>query len=289
MAPHITTASSYLFVPANRPERYAKALESGADAVIVDLEDAVALPQKEEARATLARWLRGNGPQLRLWVRINAADTVWHGDDLLTFSALSMAGIVLPKAEEAKTLSSIARRLGPGRGLIALIESAAGLAAMREIAAVPGVQRLAFGSIDAQVDLGMQCGPEEEELMHFRMEMVMVSRLAGIAPPIDGVTTDFNDDAFLARMVQRARRMGFGAKLCIHPKQVGVVNSAFCATAEELAWARRVLEAAARSAGAAIAVDGRMVDRPVMMRAQAIVQEAGERALRLAGAAAAQS
>jgi len=186
MAPHITTASSYLFVPANRPERYAKALESGADAVIVDLEDAVALPQKEEARATLARWLRGNGPQPRLWVRINAADTVWHGDDLLTFSALSMAGIVLPKAEEAKTLSSIARRLGPGRGLIALIESAAGLAAMREIAAVPGVQRLAFGSIDAQVDLGMQCGPEEEELMHFRMEMVMASRLAGIAPPIDG-------------------------------------------------------------------------------------------------------
>lgn len=275
MAPHITTASSYLFAPANRPERYAKALESGADAVIVDLEDAVALPQKEEARATLARWLRGNGPQPRLWVRINAADTVWHGDDLLTFSALSMAGIVLPKAEEAKTLSSIARRLGPGRGLIALIESAAGLAAMREIAAVPGVQRLAFGSIDAQVDLGMQCGPEEEELMHFRMEMVMASRLAGIAPPIDGVTTDFNDDAFLARMVQRARRMGFGAKLCIHPKQVEGVRRGFMPGEQELAWAEEVMAAVRASDGGAISLKGKMIDKPVILQAEKFLHQAG--------------
>ncbi|MDR6739100.1 citrate lyase subunit beta/citryl-CoA lyase [Herbaspirillum sp. 1173] len=275
MAPHIATASSYLFVPANRPERYAKALESGADAVIVDLEDAVALPQKEEARATLARWLRGNGPQPRLWVRINAADTVWHGDDLLTFSALSMAGIVLPKAEEAKTLSAIARRLGPGRGLIALIESAAGLAAMREIAAVPGVQRLAFGSIDAQVDLGMQCGPEEEELMHFRMEMVMASRLAGIAPPIDGVTTDFNDDAFLARMVQRARRMGFGAKLCIHPKQVEGVRRGFMPGEQELAWAEEVMAAVRTSDGGAISLKGKMIDKPVILQAEKFLHQAG--------------
>ncbi|MCO4856073.1 CoA ester lyase [Herbaspirillum sp. WGmk3] len=275
MAPHITTASSYLFVPANRPERYVKALESGADAVIVDLEDAVALPQKEEARATLARWLRGNGPQPRLWVRINAADTVWHGDDLLTFSALSMAGIVLPKAEEAKTLSAIARRQGPGRGLIALIESAAGLAAMREIAAVPGVQRLAFGSIDAQVDLGMQCGPEEEELMHFRMEMVMASRLAGIAPPIDGVTTDFNDDAFLARMVQRARRMGFGAKLCIHPKQVEGVRRGFMPGEQELAWAEEVMAAVRASDGGAISLKGKMIDKPVILQAEKFLHQAG--------------
>lgn len=275
MAPHITTASSYLFVPANRPERYERALESGADAVIVDLEDAVALPQKEEARATLARWLRGNGPQPRLWVRINAADTVWHGDDLLTFSALSMAGMVLPKAEDPKTLSAIARRLGPGRGLIALIESAAGLAAMREIAAVPGVQRLAFGSIDAQVDLGMQCGPEEEELMHFRIEMVMASRLAGIAPPIDGVTTDFNDDALLTRMVQRARRMGFGAKLCIHPRQVEAVRRGFMPSEQELVWAEEVMAAVRASDGGAISLKGKMIDKPVILQAEKFLHQAG--------------
>ena len=275
MAPHITTASSYLFVPANRPERYERALESGADAVIVDLEDAVALPQKEEARATLARWLRGNGPQPRLWVRINAADTVWHGDDLLTFSALSMAGIVLPKAEDPKTLSAIARRLGPGRGLIALIESAAGLAAMREVAAVPGVQRLAFGSIDAQVDLGMQCGLEEEELMHFRIEMVMASRLAGIAPPIDGVTTDFNDDALLTRMVQRARRMGFGAKLCIHPRQVEAVRRGFMPSEQELVWAEEVMAAVRASDGGAISLKGKMIDKPVILQAEKFLHQAG--------------
>lgn len=275
MAPPISTASSYLFVPANRPERYARALESGADAVIVDLEDAVAPSQKEEARATLARWLQGNGPQPRLWVRINAADTEWHGDDLLTFSAPSIAGIVLPKAQEASTLTSIARRLGPGCGLIALIESAAGLAAMREIAAVPGIQRLAFGSIDAQVDLGMQCGPEEEELMHLRVEMVMASRLAGIAPPIDGVTTDFNDDAFLARMVQRARRLGFGAKLCIHPRQVAVVRRGFMPGEKELAWAEEVMAAVRASDGGAISLKGRMIDKPVILQAEQLLRAAG--------------
>lgn len=275
MAPQIATASSFLFVPANRPERYAKALASGADAVIVDLEDAVALPQKEQARETLARWLREQGPQPRLWVRINAADTVWHGEDLMTFSALSMAGIVLPKAEEPKNLSAIARRLGPGRGLIALIESAAGLAAMREIAAVPGVQRLAFGSIDTQVDLGMQCGPEEEELTHFRIEMVMASRLGGIAPPIDGVTTDFNDDAFLARMVQRARRLGFGAKLCIHPRQVEGVRRGFMPSEQELAWAGAVMAAVRASDGGAISLEGKMIDKPVILQAEKFLHQAG--------------
>lgn len=275
MAPHIATASSYLFVPANRPERYAKALASGTDAVIVDLEDAVALPQKEAARAMLAHWLQANGPQPRLWVRINAADTVWHGDDLLTFAAHPIAGIVLPKAEDPKALSAIARRLGAGRGLIALIESAAGLAAMRAIAAVPGVQQLAFGTIDAQVDLGMQCGPEEEELMHFRVEMVLASRLGGIAPPIDGVTTTFDDAAFLARMVQRARRLGFGAKLCIHPRQVETVRRGFMPSEAELVWAQEVMQAVRESDGGAISLKGKMIDRPVILQAEKFLHQAG--------------
>lgn len=275
MAPHIASASSFLFVPANRPERYAKALASGADAVIVDLEDAVALPQKEQARQVLAHWLRQQGPQPRLWVRINAADTVWHDDDLASFAALSIAGIVLPKAEQAKGLSAIARRLGPGRGLIALIESAAGLAAMREIAAVPGVKRLAFGSIDAQVDLGMQCGPEEEELTHFRLEMVMASRLGGIAPPIDGVTPDFNDDALLEHVVARARRLGFGAKLCIHPRQVAAVRRGFMPSQDELAWAGAVMAAVQASDGGAISLDGKMIDRPVILQAEKFLRQAG--------------
>ena len=146
---------------------------------------------------------------------------------------------------------------------------------MREIAAVPGVQRLAFGSIDAQVDLGMQCGPEEEELMHLRVEMVMASRLAGIAPPIDGVTTDFNDHAFLARMVQRARRLGFGAKLCIHPRQVAVVRRGFMPGEKELAWAEEVMAAVRASDGGAISLKGRMIDKPVILQAEQFLRAAG--------------
>lgn len=271
-------ASSYLFVPANRPERYAKALDSGADAVIVDLEDAVAAPYKEAARETLSRWLAGPGgwaSQARLWVRINAADTVWHDQDLLTFSALPVAGIVLPKAEDAAGVGAVAGVLRPGSGLIALIESAAGLAAMRQIAAVPGVQRLAFGSIDAQLDLGMQCGPEEEELLSLRVEMVLASRLAGIAAPVDGVTPGFDDEALLARMVQRARRLGFGAKLCIHPRQVEVVRRSFLPSEQELAWAAEVMAAVRASDGGAISLKGRMIDRPLILQAEQFLRQVG--------------
>jgi len=270
-------ASSYLFVPANRPERYAKALDSGADAVIVDLEDAVAVAHKEAARETLARWLRERGgpeTQARLWVRINATDAVWHAQDLLTFSALSIAGIVLPKAEDAALVAAVAGALRPGSGLITLIESAAGLAAMRQIAAVPGVLRLAFGSIDAQLDLGMQCGPEEEELLSLRVQMVLASRLAGIAAPIDGVTPGFDDAALLARMVQRARRLGFGAKLCIHPRQVDVVRRGFLPSEQELAWAAEVMAAVRASDGGAISLKGRMIDRPLILQAEQFLRQA---------------
>ncbi|NUU01872.1 HpcH/HpaI aldolase/citrate lyase family protein [Herbaspirillum robiniae] len=276
MAARVAAASAYLFVPANRPDRYAKALDSGADAVIVDLEDAVALPLKEQARATLAQWIRDNGPQPRLWVRVNAADTVWHADDVAAFAALPLAGIVLPKAEDPKAVGAIAARLPQGSGVIALIETATGLADMRQIARVPGVARLAFGSIDAQVDLGMQCGPEEEELLHLRVEMVLASRLAGIAPPVDGVTTAFDDEAFLAKMVLRARRLGFGAKLCIHPKQVAGVKQGFMPTPAELAWAREVMTAVRASDGGAISLNGKMVDRPVIMQAEKFLHQAGE-------------
>lgn len=276
MSSAVTAASTYLFVPANRPERYAKALASGADAVIVDLEDAVAVPSKEEARSTLAQWIGDNGPQPRLWVRVNAADTTWHDEDVDAFAPLPIAGIVLPKAEDPKAVAAIAQRVLPGRGVIALIESAAGLAAMRQIAAVPGVLRLAFGSIDAQVDLGMQCDAEESELLHFRVEMVMASRLAGIAAPIDGVTTTFEDMDFLAQAVLRARRIGFGAKLCIHPKQVAEVRKGFMPTPQELVWAREVMAAVRQSDGGAISLHGKMIDKPVIMLAEKFLHQSGE-------------
>lgn len=274
---------SFLFVPANRPDRFDKALACGADAVVIDLEDAVPPDNKTEARHAVASWLAAHH---RVIVRINAADTPWFKDDLALARLPGVAGIMLPKTERIDEVFSVSC-IGAGTAVFPMIETAAGLHNVHTIARAQGVQRLVFGSIDFQLDLGIS--GDELELLPYRAQLVMASRLARLGAPIDGVSTSIDDQAALAADTLRSRRLGFGAKLCIHPKQVGAVNAAFCATAEELAWARRVLEAAARSAGAAVAVDGRMVDRPVMMRAQAIVQEAGERALRLAGAAAAQS
>jgi citrate lyase subunit beta/citryl-CoA lyase len=137
---------------------------------------------------------------------------------------------------------------------------------------VKGVARLAFGSIDFQFDLGIE--GDDEELLYFRSMLVLASRVAGLTAPIDGVTVALDDDAKLHADTLRARRFGFGAKLCIHPRQVASVNAGFRPTAVEVAWATRVLAAAREANGAAVAVDGKMVDRPVILRAQRIVDDA---------------
>lgn len=264
---------TYLFVPADRPERYAKALATGAGAVIVDLEDAVAPDAKAAARDALASWLaRTPAPVL---VRVNAADTAWFADDLALCGHAAVAGVVLPKAERRADLAH-ASAIAAGKRLYPLIETAAGFDAMRTLAGAPGVERLVFGSIDFQVDLGIDGEGEGDELLCFRSQLVLVSRLAGIRAPVDGVSTAIDDAATLRADAERARRLGFGAKLCIHPKQVDVVNRAFLPSDAERDWARRVLDAAARAGGAAVAVDGKMVDKPVMLRAQAILDETGD-------------
>jgi citrate lyase subunit beta/citryl-CoA lyase len=144
---------------------------------------------------------------------------------------------------------------------------------MREIAVLDKVQRLMFGSLDLQLDLGMQCDADETELAHFRMELVLASRLAGIAPPVDGVCVGLDDEAALASAVARAKRMGFRAKLCIHPRQLAVVNQGFLPALEELVWARKIVAAVSESGGAAISVDGKMVDAPVIALAQRLLAE----------------
>ena len=259
---------SLLFVPGSRPERFDKALAAGASAVILDLEDAVALSDKERARESVRAWLT---PAHRVVVRVNAADTPWFEADLALAALPGVAGLMLPKAERPEPLAA-ALHAG-AKALLPLIESAAGFAALGTIAAAPGVASLVFGSIDFQVDLGMR-DAREDELLPFRLQLVLASRLAGIAPPVDGVSTAIDDEAQLRDDVLRARRLGFGGKLCIHPRQVAGVNRWLAPSEEEQAWARRVLDAAAASGGAAIAVDGKMVDKPVLMRAEAILREA---------------
>ncbi len=260
---------AWLFVPGHRAERFDKALACGADRVIVDLEDAVAPADKPAAREALSAWIATTAA--RVAVRVNAADTAWFADDLALADAASVAVVVLPKAEDPAVVAHVAARRH-GLAVVPLIESAAGFAAVRAIAVVPGVERLAFGHIDFQVDLGMRDADEADFLPH-RCEVVLASRLANIAPPLDGVTVAIDDPARLAADVARARRLGFGGKLCIHPKQVGAVRAGFAPSSAEVAWAQRVLDADARSGGAAVAVDGKMVDRPVILRARAILRE----------------
>jgi citrate lyase subunit beta/citryl-CoA lyase len=264
-------ARSYLFVPGDRPDRFDKALAAGADAVIVDLEDAVAPERKDAARTAIGNWLCAGKP---IVLRINADTSEWFDADLQLARAPGVAGILLPKAERIdRALQAICA--ATGKYLLPQIETAQGFANARALAAAHGVQRLLFGTLDFQLDLGID--GEGDELAYHRSEMVLVSRLAGIQPPVDGPCTALDDAAQLTADARRAKRMGFGGKLCIHPKQVAHVNAAFAPSADELTWARRVMAAAAESKGAAVALDGRMVDRPVILRAEQIIREAARR------------
>ncbi len=258
---------SYLFVPGSRPDRFAKACAAGADAVVIDLEDSVAAGDKPNARAAVAAWLTPAQPVL---VRVNVATSEWFGEDLKLGGKPGIIGVLLPKSERIEDIRTVTEHFGPAVPVLLQIETAQGFSNAQEMAGAKGVERLLFGSIDFQLDLGMAA--EEDELLYFRSRIVLVSRLAGIQSPVDGVTTDIHSPECVRADTLRARRLGFGGKMCIHPKQVPVVNECFAPTAEEEAWARRVEEASLAVHGGATSVDGKMVDRPVLARAEKILR-----------------
>jgi citrate lyase subunit beta/citryl-CoA lyase len=258
---------SLLFVPGDRPERFDKAAASGAHEIILDLEDAVAPAAKAGARDAVARWLDG-GRQAQ--VRVNGWQTPWFDDDLALLRTLPSATPMLPKAD-AESLAAAAAAL-PQRHVVALLETARGWRDLRAVAALPGVARIAFGSIDFEAETGI--ADDGDALTAVRTQIVLESRAAGLAAPIDGVSLAFDDEDALRGQALRARRFGFGGKLCIHPRQVAPVNDAWRPSAEELAWAGRVLAAFQASGGGVTTVDGKMVDKPVVERARQILSEA---------------
>ncbi|PUE33581.1 CoA ester lyase [Limnohabitans sp. Jir72] len=269
----LALARSFLFVPGNRPERFAKALASGADAVIIDLEDAVPLDAKDAARTALRNaWTAFDAAErARLLVRVNPAGTPWHAADLAALGSLpGLGALMLPKAENAQQVEHAF--MASGVPVLPLIESAEGVGQMDAMARAPGVLRLGLGHIDLQVDLSMSCGPDEAELAPIRVALVVASRRAGLPAPVDGVTTATIDADVLARDAQRSRRFGFAAKLCIHPAQVAGVHQALAPTEPECAWAERVLAAEVQAQGGAFSVDGKMVDPPVLLLARQILQ-----------------
>lgn len=278
---------SYLFVPADRPERYGKALASGADAVIIDLEDAVAPEAKATARAALLAWA-ADQPALaaRIWIRINDDTTPWFAADLALLRAVQPAGAMLPKAESAAQVAAVAAVLPPHAGVIALIETARGVHEVDAVATASRVARLAFGTLDYALDLNLPDAadlapqPSQPAIQHDwrglaypASRIAIAARLAGLPPPIAGVTAAINDAAALLADFNLARACGFGAKLCIHPAQIAPVHDALAPTPEQEAWALRVLavlESGHGSQGAA-RVDGRMVDRPLLLKARALL------------------
>jgi citrate lyase subunit beta / citryl-CoA lyase len=264
----LARARSFLFVPGIRPERFAKALASGADAVVLDLEDSVPANAKQAAREAIRDdWADLRAAGVALVVRINGPEGAWGGDDIEWLARLGRpAGVMVPKVESAAALERVTTAL-PGVALLPLIESAAGYAALSAIAAAPGVSRLVIGHIDFMADTGIQCSAGEPELAPLRFAVAMATRLHRLAPAVDGVTVAVDDEAQLRVDTQRALRFGFGAKLCIHPRQVAIVHDAMAPSADDMDWARRVVAADATAGGAATQVDGRMVDLPVVLQA----------------------
>ncbi|NYI78862.1 HpcH/HpaI aldolase/citrate lyase family protein [Nocardioides panzhihuensis] len=261
------TARTWLFVPGNRPERFDKAAAAGPDVVVLDLEDAVAPAHKDAARAHVTDWL----PQadVTVAVRINAAATIWHDADLAALAALDGPSLVmLPKADSPETVAAVLAALPDGSAVVALVETALGVAGAIDLARSPGVVRLAFGSFDLAAELGVD--PDHAPaLAPARGKLVLASAVGELAGPIDGVTGDVRDHERLAEDVTAAAALGFAGKLCIHPGQVAPAAVALAPTPDEVAWAERVL-AAATEDGVAL-VDGRMVDAPVVARARRII------------------
>ncbi|MXQ10760.1 HpcH/HpaI aldolase/citrate lyase family protein [Microvirga makkahensis] len=259
-----------LFVPADRTERFPKAAAAGPDAIVIDLEDAVAAENKVAARDGLAGALAETDlGGLPILLRVNATHAEWAVDDLAAASRLPLDAIILPKAETAGDILAAGR--ASGLPVIALVETARGLRNIFEIA--EAADRIAFGSIDFAADLNI--GHTREALLFARAQIVLASRCAGKPAPIDGVTTEIRNEAIIVSDSRYAVEQGFGGKLLIHPAQIAPARHGFAPTEAEIDWAGRVLEAAA-SGLAAIKIDEAMVDAPVIIKARQIFQRAGK-------------
>ena len=268
-------ARSLLFVPGNRPDRFAKAAATAADLVIVDLEDAVPQEDKAAARDAVATWLSADG---RAAVRVNGTKSVHYQPDVAALAGLTgLQAVVVPMADDAVALAALHQRLGQEVEIVALIETALGVVRAVELASTPGVSRLAFGNLDFAADIDSSAG--DEALLMARSTLVVASRAAGLPGPVDGVTTALDDPEVSGSDAIRARGLGFAGKLCIHPSQVDAVNAAFTPSLDEIAWAHRIIDASAiGGAGGVVRVDGHMVDAPVILKADAILTRAKDTA-----------
>ena len=268
----LENARSFLFVPANRPERFLKATASGADAVILDLEDSVPFESKKDARLAIkSSWQELKKSGISLVIRINSPETTWGLEDLDFFQGLDgLNGVMVPKCESSSSLNRVSEDF-IGVPLLPIIESAAGYLVLPEIAKTANVSRLVVGHIDFLADSGMLCSEDQLELNSLRFQVAMCSRVGGLAPAIDGVTVSVDDVELIRADAERSIRFGFGGKLCIHPKQISIVHEILAPSADQISWANKVIDAMEISGGAAVQLDGKMIDLPVLLQAKRLL------------------
>ena len=269
---------SLLFAPGSDERKLRRAFEAGADAVVADLEDSVAPERKDEARLLVAAVIAAAGPEVTAIVRINGVDTEAFARDVEAVRRLPLAAIVLPKA----TPQSVGA-LGPdGPPVIAIIETAQGLRLAYETASATRVAALSLGAVDLGLELGLEPRPDGQEVLFARSKLVLDSAAAGIRAPFDLVHVDVRDDEGLEAESRLARSLGFRGKACIHPAQVEIVNRVFSPAEDEIAHARRILDSYERGLAegrGAVALDGEMIDLPVVERARRLIADDKRRVL----------
>jgi citrate lyase subunit beta/citryl-CoA lyase len=284
----MTALRSLLFAPANHPRRVEKALTLPADGVILDLEDAVAIAEKPATRAAIAQEFAK--PRAgKLYVRVNALSTEWCHADIAAVVQPGLDGIVLPKVEHAHELrtanwliGNLEHERGLGKGkidLIPIIETAQGIASLPEICRTgTRTRRIAFGAGDFTLDMGMAWTRTEIELLPHRAACVLHSRAGGLEPPIDTVWADLRDPDGYQASCKHAAELGFQGKMCIHPDQVAVANTAFSPSPEAIDKARRIVaafEEAEAKGLASIQLDGQFIDYPIVQRARHVLAQGG--------------
>jgi citrate lyase subunit beta/citryl-CoA lyase len=272
--PGLATARSFLFAPGSDEGKLRKALAAGADGVVADLEDAVLAEEKPRAREVVARVVAAPAPCLRL-VRVNAATSPWFAEDLAAVAPLELDGVVLPKATPAAAAALTDE--GDGVPVVAIVETAVGLRDVHGLASAAGVVALVLGAVDLGLELGLEPRRDGLELLHARSSVVVASAAAGLRGPIDQVWLDVRDVEGLRRDCSLARSLGFRGKACIHPAQVPAVNESFAPSESELLRARDVVAAYERAASegkGAVALDGELIDLPVVERARQVLADA---------------
>lgn len=283
-AAQTSSPRSYLYVPGDRVDHLAKALDRGADAIILDLEDAVVAANKSMARETASHWLADQTTQLpSIWVRITAEAPE---DDIAAISG-PIAGVMVPRAE-APTLAEVDRllsaredALGLSAGeirIIPLIETARGLLGAIELAGAPRTLRLAIGRADLAGELGLSIDAEGVEFRSLLLQLVIASSAAGIAAPVAPTSTDFRDLDALRESTAALMALGFRGRTAVHPSQIPVINGVFTPSLEEVQRAQRLVaafeDAAKNGSGVTIDEKGRMVDAAVVRSARDVLARA---------------